>query len=77
MGNDTETRKADRRQSSRLGDLAGNRSCSGILFSHYSLKIQLRPSLSWARLRTRKNLDLKDRSHPIRINKFKVHSDSG
>jgi hypothetical protein len=74
----TQTRGADRRQSSRLGDLAGNRSCSGILFSHYSLKIELWPSPSWARLRTRKNLDLKDsRSYPTRINKFKVQSDSG
>lgn len=46
MGDDIETRVTDRRQSSRLGDLAGNRSCSGILFSHYSLEIQLWPSLS-------------------------------
>lgn len=78
MGDDTETRVTDRRQSPRLGDLAGNRSCSGILFSHYSLEIQLWPSLSWARLRTSKNPDLKDsRRYPIWINKFKVHSDSG
>lgn len=60
MGDDTETRGTDRRQSPRLSNLAGNRSCSGTLFSHYSLEIQLWPSLPWARLRTSKNLDLKD-----------------